>query len=293
MWHQLPYDVKRKPAQLLATALPRLDGRTSWRQGAWSVRIPAGVARSARTGPTSPVRLGQRAAERTRRRAGIRDRRAQRHQRRVHGVRRRRRLSRRALVAARGLGVGAGRTRSTHPHFWERADGRWLWRGMFERVPLPPAWPVYVTWAEARAYATWRGLRLPTEAEFHRAAYGTRGDRAAVSLGRADARAAAGQLRFRPLGSRAGRQRIRTAPAPSACTIWSATAGSGRRPSFAPFAGFEPLASYPEYSADFFDGEHFVMKGASPVTARGAGAARVPQLVPAALSRTSTPRSAA
>ena len=28
------------------------------------------------------------------------------------------------------------------------------------------------------------------------------------------------------------------------------------------------MPSYPEYSADFFDGEHFVMKGASPVTAR-------------------------
>ena len=28
------------------------------------------------------------------------------------------------------------------------------------------------------------------------------------------------------------------------------------------------VPSYPEYSADFFDGEHFVMKGASPATAR-------------------------
>lgn len=37
---------------------------------------------------------------------------------------------------------------------------------------------------------------------------------------------------------------------------------------FAPFEGFEPMASYPQYSADFFDGKHFVMKGASPVTAR-------------------------
>ena len=26
------------------------------------------------------------------------------------------------------------------------------------------------------------------------------------------------------------------------------------------------MASYPLYSADFFDGEHYVMKGASPVT---------------------------
>jgi len=35
---------------------------------------------------------------------------------------------------------------------------------------------------------------------------------------------------------------------------------------FAPFAGFEPLPFYRGYSADFFDGQHFVMKGASAVT---------------------------
>jgi formylglycine-generating enzyme required for sulfatase activity len=37
---------------------------------------------------------------------------------------------------------------------------------------------------------------------------------------------------------------------------------------FAPFPGFRAIASYPEYSADFFDGEHFVLKGASPATAQ-------------------------
>jgi formylglycine-generating enzyme required for sulfatase activity len=35
---------------------------------------------------------------------------------------------------------------------------------------------------------------------------------------------------------------------------------------FAPFAGFEPHPSYPGYSRDFFDGQHFVLKGASPRT---------------------------
>ena len=35
---------------------------------------------------------------------------------------------------------------------------------------------------------------------------------------------------------------------------------------FAPFPGFSPMASYPEYSADFFDAAHFVLKGASPAT---------------------------
>ncbi len=37
---------------------------------------------------------------------------------------------------------------------------------------------------------------------------------------------------------------------------------------FEPFPGFTPMPAYPEYSADFFDGRHYVMKGASPVTAR-------------------------
>ena len=36
---------------------------------------------------------------------------------------------------------------------------------------------------------------------------------------------------------------------------------------FAPFPGFQAFPFYPGYSADFFDGRHFVMKGASPRTA--------------------------
>ena len=39
------------------------------------------------------------------------------------------------------------------------------------------------------------------------------------------------------------------------------------RTEFAPFPGFEPFPFYSGYSADFFDGRHFVMKGASPRTA--------------------------
>jgi formylglycine-generating enzyme required for sulfatase activity len=36
---------------------------------------------------------------------------------------------------------------------------------------------------------------------------------------------------------------------------------------FAPFEGFRAHPDYPGYSADFFDGQHYVMKGASPRTA--------------------------
>jgi formylglycine-generating enzyme required for sulfatase activity len=37
---------------------------------------------------------------------------------------------------------------------------------------------------------------------------------------------------------------------------------------FAPFPGFVAMASYPEYSAEFFDHRHAVLKGASPATAK-------------------------
>jgi formylglycine-generating enzyme required for sulfatase activity len=139
---------------------------------------------------------------------------------------------------------------------------------MFDTLPLPLAWPVYVTWAEASAFARWRGARLPTEAEFQRAAYGT------------DARVA---RRYpwgdEPPDSRRGVFDFNSwdpEPAgshPAGQSAWGVEdlVGNGwewTASTFAPFAGFSPLPSYPEYSADFFDGEHFVMKGASPATAR-------------------------
>jgi formylglycine-generating enzyme required for sulfatase activity len=36
---------------------------------------------------------------------------------------------------------------------------------------------------------------------------------------------------------------------------------------FGPLPGFKPRATYPGYSANFFDGEHYVMKGGSARTA--------------------------
>ena len=55
----------------------------------------------------------------------------------------------------------------------EENGDQWLWRGMFDEMPLPLDWPVYVSHAEASAYARWAGKSLPTEAEWQRAAYGS------------------------------------------------------------------------------------------------------------------------
>ena len=49
----------------------------------------------------------------------------------------------------------------------------WEYRAMFAAIPLPLSWPVYVSHAEASAFARWASKKLPTEAQWHRAAYGT------------------------------------------------------------------------------------------------------------------------
>jgi iron(II)-dependent oxidoreductase len=157
--------------------------------------------------------------------------------------------------------------RVEHPLFWERDGDRWLWRGMFDRFPLPLSWPVYVSHAEASAFAKWRQARLPTEAEFQRAAFGSPDGDRAHPWGEAPASAQLGVFDFttwdpQPAGSH-----------PDGQSAWGVhdLVGNGwewTSSTFAPFPGFRAMPSYPEYSADFFDGQHFVMKGASPATAR-------------------------
>lgn len=139
------------------------------------------------------------------------------------------------------------------PHFWTCRDGAWCYHGMFEDLPLPLDWPVYVTQEQALAYAHWKGKSLPTEAQFHRAAYDGADDfaRANVDFRRWDPE---------PV----------TASPPNGLGV-SQMVGNGwewTETPFAPFAGFQPFSFYPGYSANFFDGRHFVLKGGSPRTAR-------------------------
>lgn len=63
----------------------------------------------------------------------------------------------------------------THPVFWTQRGSNWMHRAMFGERPLPHNEPVYVSHAEANAYARWAGKRLPTEPEWQRAAYGAAG----------------------------------------------------------------------------------------------------------------------
>jgi gamma-glutamyl hercynylcysteine S-oxide synthase len=135
------------------------------------------------------------------------------------------------------------------PFFTRERAGAWFYRGMFAEVPLPLDCPVYVTRCQAEEYARWRGAALPTEAQFHRAATGL---------------APSGNVDFHdwdPIPVTAD-DTPKDAPAQLIGNGWEWT-----NTPFAPFPGFEPMPYYTNYSAPFFDGAHYVLKGGSPRTA--------------------------
>ena len=157
--------------------------------------------------------------------------------------------------------------RVSAPVLWCRRDEGWFYRTMFDEILLPLDWPVYVSHAEASAYARWAGKALPTEKQWQRAAYGTAGQ---------------GE-RFYPWGDDAPRSKqgnfdfqswdpmpVQTHPGGGTAFGVEGMLGNGwewTSTVFGPFPGFEPFPFYRGYSADFFDGKHFVMKGGSSRTA--------------------------
>jgi ergothioneine biosynthesis protein EgtB len=154
-----------------------------------------------------------------------------------------------------------------YPLFWLDCGDHWCYRSMFESIPIPLSWPVYVSHAEATAYARWKGMSLPTEPQFHRAAYGTPEiTERSYPWGEEPPGLQHGNFDFHgwdgvPVGAfPAGTSAFGVADLVGNGWEWTSTP-------FAPFAGFEVLPFYQGYSADFFDGRHYVLKGGSQRTA--------------------------
>ncbi|MEU6704915.1 ergothioneine biosynthesis protein EgtB [Streptomyces wuyuanensis] len=150
------------------------------------------------------------------------------------------------------------------PLFWRHEGGQWLRRRFGVTEPVPEDEPVlHVSWYEADAYARWAGRRLPTEAEWEKAA-------------RHDP--ASGRSRRYPWGdedptperANLGQRHLRPAPAgayPEGASplgvrqligdVWEWTSSD-----FLPYPGFAPFP-YREYSEVFFGPGHKVLRGGS------------------------------
>ena len=57
----------------------------------------------------------------------------------------------------------------SQPFYWRKHGKSWLLRAMFGEIPLPLDWPVYVTHAQAMAFADYADASLPSEAQWDRA----------------------------------------------------------------------------------------------------------------------------
>ncbi|NUP33244.1 MAG: ergothioneine biosynthesis protein EgtB [Streptomycetaceae bacterium] len=152
----------------------------------------------------------------------------------------------------------------TAPLFWQRDGREWLRRRFGVLEPVPPGEPVvHVSWYEADAFARWAGRRLPTEAEWEKAArhdpetgrsrtypWGEEPPRAAhANLGQRHLRpAAAGAY---PAGSSAYGVRQMLGD------VWEWTASD-----FTGYPGFRPWP-YREYSEVFFGPDYKVLRGGS------------------------------
>jgi iron(II)-dependent oxidoreductase len=161
----------------------------------------------------------------------------------------------------------------TAPLLWERAGDEWIRRTFGQWGPVIPDEPVmHVCWYEADAYARWAGRRLPTEAEWEKAA------RFDPATGRSR-RYPWGDSDPTPAQANLGQRHLRPAPAGSypqgaaPCgarqligDVWEWTNSD-----FLPYPGFEAWP-YKEYSEVFFGPEYKVLRGGafgvSPVACR-------------------------
>jgi iron(II)-dependent oxidoreductase len=153
------------------------------------------------------------------------------------------------------------------PLFWTQQNGDWRVQRMFDEGLIKVEHPVTgVSWYEAEAYARFMGKRLPTEAEWEKAASWDASNQHKRRFSWGDSEPSPTLCNFdyhfwgtTPVGS-FPEGAARTGCLDMTGNVWEWTSSP-----FAGYPGFKAFP-YPEYSEAWFDGDHRVLKGGSWAT---------------------------
>jgi ergothioneine biosynthesis protein EgtB len=148
--------------------------------------------------------------------------------------------------------VQAGRRRA--PLYWQRIGEHWHSHTLHGLVEIDERTPVcHLSYFEADAYARWHGARLPTEAEWERAARALRGRQRGANL--------ADRGVFHPLPNA---EVLTDEPVQMLGEVWEWTSSN-----YAPYPGYRPPAgAVGEYNGKFMCNQ-FVLRGGSCATPAG------------------------
>jgi iron(II)-dependent oxidoreductase len=158
-----------------------------------------------------------------------------------------------------------------HPLYWSRdgasSSSSWRVRTMFGEEALPPSHPVTgVSWYEAEAYARFAGKRLPTEAEWERAASWDAGHERKRLFAWGDEAPTYALCNFdlnlwgtTPVGA------FKSGASATGCLDMTGNVWEWTSSKFAGYPNFRAFP-YPEYSEVWFDEDHRVLRGGSWAT---------------------------
>ncbi|MDQ1422502.1 MAG: gamma-glutamyl hercynylcysteine S-oxide synthase, partial [Acidimicrobiaceae bacterium] len=153
------------------------------------------------------------------------------------------------------------------PLYWTQQNGDWRVQRMFDESLMDGQHPVVgVSWYEAEAYARFMNKRLPTEAEWEKAASwdSEREQKRRFSWGDREPSLALCNFNYHfwgttPVGI------FSDGASATGCLDMTGNVWEWTSSAFMGYPSFRPFP-YPEYSQEWFDGDHRVLKGGSWAT---------------------------